>query len=92
MICHFIGIFKSEKLVGIALTQFLFTEKLESFGERDQCLKTSVRNFALKKFASQVLFIGNNMLTGQNAVSFVENVNQTKIIKTLHKDIKDLKK
>ena len=92
MICHFIGIFKSEKLVGIALTQFLFTEKLESFGERDQCLKTSVRNFAFKKFASHVLFIGNNMLTGQNAFSFVENINQSKIIKTLHKAINELKK
>lgn len=92
MICHFIGIFKSEKLVGIALTQFLFTEKLESFGERDQCVKTTVRNFAFKKFASHVLFIGNNMLTGQNAFSFDINANQSKIIKALHKAINELKK
>lgn len=92
MICHFIGIFDSEKLVGIALTQFLFAEKLESFGERDQCLKTSVRNFALKNFASHVLFVGNNMLTGQNAFVFDPNINETLAIKTLHKAINQLKK
>lgn len=92
MICNFIGIFKSDVLIGIALTQFLFAEKLESFGERDQCLKTSVRNFAFKKFASHVLFVGNNMLTGQNAFSFSANANQAKVYKTLHKAIKQLKK
>jgi predicted N-acyltransferase len=92
MLCHFIGIFKHEKLVGIALTQFLFAEKLESFGERDQCLKTSVRNFAFKNFASHVLFVGNNMLTGQNAFAFDQNVNQSKIVKMLDKAISKLKK
>ncbi|KAF2332016.1 peptidogalycan biosysnthesis protein [Flavobacterium daemonense] len=92
MICHFIGIFEEEKLSGIALTQFLFAEKLESFGERDQCLKTSVRNFAFKNFASHVLFVGNNMLTGQNAFAFAKNIQLPKAIKTLHKAINQLKK
>ena len=92
MICHFIGIFEEKKLVGIAITQFLFAEKLESFGDRDQCLKTSVRNFAFKNFASHVLFVGNNMLTGQNAFAFDENIIQSKAIKTLHKAINQLKK
>ncbi len=73
-------------------TQFLFTEKLESFGERDQCLKTSVRNFALKNFASHVLFVGNNMLTGQNAFAFDKNIQHSKAFKTLHKAINQLKK
>lgn len=92
MICHFIGIFEEEKLTGIALTQFLFAEKLESFGERDQCLKTSVRNFAFKNFASHVLFVGNNMLTGQNAFAFAEDTILPKAVKTLHKAINQLKK
>ncbi|MBB4800009.1 putative N-acyltransferase [Flavobacterium nitrogenifigens] len=92
MTCHFIGIFEETKLVGIVLTQFLFAEKLESFGERDKCLKTSVRNFALKNFASHVLFVGNNMLTGQNAFIFDKNIKQSKAIKTLHKAINQLKK
>lgn len=92
MICHFIGIFNDDKLAGIVITQFLFAERLESFGERDQCLKTSVRNFAFKNFASHVLFVGNNMLTGQNAFSFDQKVSQSKLIKTLHKAINQLKK
>ncbi|MCD0470771.1 GNAT family N-acetyltransferase [Flavobacterium sp. JAS] len=92
MICHFIGFFNGDKLIGIALTQFLFTEKLESFGERDQCLKTSLRNFAFKNFASHVLFVGNNMLTGQNAFAFDKEAISSKLIKTLHKAINQLKK
>ncbi|EJL64898.1 peptidogalycan biosysnthesis protein [Flavobacterium sp. CF136] len=92
MICHFIGIFEEKKLIGIALTQFLFAEKLNSFGDRDQCFKTSVRNFAFKNFASYVLFVGNNMLTGQNAFAFDKNAKQSKAIKTLHKAINQLKK
>lgn len=91
MICHFIGIFEEKKLIGIALTQFLFAEKLDSFGDRDQCFKTSVRNFAFKNFASHVLFVGNNMLTGQNAFAFDKNAKQSKAIKTLHKAINQLK-
>ena len=67
MTCFFIGLFKNESLVGIALSQFLDLNKLESFGERDKCLKTMIRNFVFKNFSSHVLFIGNNMLTGQNA-------------------------
>ncbi|MFH7000179.1 GNAT family N-acetyltransferase [Flavobacterium sp. FlaQc-57] len=92
MTCHFIGIFNDDKLVGITITQFLFAEKLESFGERDQCLKTTVRNFAFKNFASHVLFVGNNMLTGQNAFAFNKKISEPKLIKTLHKAINQLKK
>lgn len=92
MVCHFIGLYETEKLIGIVVTQFLFAEKLESFGERDKCLKTSVRNFAFKNFASHVLFVGNNMLTGQNAFIIDKNTDQSKAIKTLHKAITQLKK
>lgn len=92
MLCHYIGLFKESKLVGIALTQFLDSNQLESFGERDQCVKTSVRNFAFKKFASHVLFVGNNMLTGQNAFSLSEKISQPKAIKLLHKATNVLKK
>lgn len=68
MSCHFIGLFKNNNLEGIALSQFLDVNKLESFGDRDQCMKSAVRNFVFKNFCSHVLFIGNNMLTGQNAL------------------------
>lgn len=91
MVCHFIGIFKEDHLEGIAVSQFLDLNKLESFGERDKCLKTSVRNFIFKNFSSHVLFIGNNMLTGQNAFHFSENIDRNLGLKSLRKSSKAIK-
>ena len=92
MICHYIGIFQNQELVGISLSQFLDLNKLESFGERDKCIKTSVRNFLFKKFSSHVLVIGNNMLTGQNAFSFLDNIDSAQALKTLKLACETLKK
>lgn len=72
MVGHFIGIFDGMDLTGVAIAQFLDLNSMESFGNRDKCLKTMVRNFVFRNFASQVLFIGNNMLTGQNAYAFAQ--------------------
>jgi len=91
MICHYIGIFKGQNLVGIAISQFLDLNKLESFGERDRCMKASARKFILKRFASHVLVIGNNMLTGQNSFVFSDNISKAEGIKTLKKAANDLK-
>ena len=84
MSCYFIGLFLNEKLVGIALSQFLDLNKLESFGERDKCVKTAVRNFVFKNFCSHVLFIGNNMLTGKNGYAFSNIIDEAQILRTLH--------
>lgn len=92
MICHFIGLFQEEELVGIVVTQFLDLNKLESFGERDKCIKTAVRNIAFKNFCSHVLVIGNNMLTGQNAYSFSNKIDTVEALKTIKKAITQLKK
>ncbi|NBL63596.1 GNAT family N-acetyltransferase [Flavobacterium sp. NST-5] len=70
----FIGIFKNENLCGIGIAQFLNLNLLESFGERDRCFKTSIRNFIFKTFSSHVLFMGNNMLTGENSYFFTEKI------------------
>ena len=78
MICHFIGFFRDKELVGIALSQFLDLNKLESFGERDKCIKTSIRNSIFKNFCSHVLILGNNMLTGQNAYAFSDRIDKKK--------------
>jgi predicted N-acyltransferase len=83
MQCFYIGVFDEEKLIGVALAQYLDLNKLESFGERDKCLKTSIRNFVFKNFASHVLFLGNNMITGQNAYQFIESISHEKIGKLL---------
>lgn len=74
MTCHFILLFQNQKVVGVALAQFLNLNQLASFGERDKCLKALVRNFIFKNFSSHVLFIGNNMLSGQNAFWLSPNI------------------
>ncbi len=91
MQCHFIGIFEKETLVGVALSQFLDLNQLKSFGERDKCIKSKVRNSVFKNFCSHILLIGNNTLTGQNAFIISENANPTEVLKTLKKAVLELK-
>lgn len=74
MECFYIGIFENSKLIGVSLAQYLDLNKLESFGERDKCFKTIIRNFIFKNFASHTLFLGNNMITGQNGYVFSKEI------------------
>lgn len=83
MNCHFIALFSNEEIIGIAVSQFLDLSQIPSFGERDNCLRTKIRNFVFKRFGSKVLIIGNNMLTGQNAFSFDKKIPQKTIVKLL---------
>jgi len=92
MSCFFIGIFENKNLVGIALSQFLDLNKLESFGERDKCVKTFVRNLIFRNFCSHVLLLGNNMLSGQNAYQFSEQIDSAKGIEALYRAIDEIKK
>lgn len=91
MTCHFIGVFKSKELVGIAIAQFIDANQLQSFGNRDKCLKTYFRDFIFKNFASHVLFIGNNMLTGQNALHFSDKIKVSDGLHELKKASDELK-
>ena len=92
MSCFFIGIFENKNLVGIALSQFLDLNKLESFGERDKCVKTFVRNLIFRNFCSHVLLLGNNMLSGQNAYQFSEQIDSAKGIEVFYQAIDEIKK
>lgn len=74
MQCFFIGIFENDSLIGTSLAQYINLNKLASFGERDNCFKTKIRNFILKNFASHVVFMGNNMITGQNGYTFSKDI------------------
>jgi hypothetical protein len=67
MQCFYVGIFKNNSLAAVAIMQLLEVQKLESFGDRDSCIKKKIRDFIFRNFAGTVLFIGNNLLTGQNA-------------------------
>ncbi|HSD13579.1 MAG TPA: GNAT family N-acetyltransferase [Flavobacterium sp.] len=90
MTCHYIGLFNDGELIGIALSQFLDLNLVDSFGERDNCIKTSIRNFVFRNFTSHVLFMGNNMLTGQNAFIFSKELDTKKGITLLHKAAEEL--
>jgi predicted N-acyltransferase len=74
MQCFYIGFFENSDLIGVSLAQYLNLNKLESFGERDKCIKTAIRNFIFKNFASHTLFLGNNMITGQNGYAFSKEI------------------
>ncbi|MSP85776.1 MAG: 8-amino-7-oxononanoate synthase [Flavobacteriaceae bacterium] len=91
MKCNFIGLFQKDELVGIALTQFVNLSAVSSYGERDHCIKTEVRNFTFKKFSSNILIVGNNTLTGQNAFCFSENVLSSDILIVLNNAVQALK-
>ena len=41
--------------------------------------KTTIRNFIFKNFVSNVLFLGNNMITGQNGYDFTKNIDFSSI-------------
>ncbi|MEZ4852805.1 8-amino-7-oxononanoate synthase [Flavobacterium sp.] len=83
MQCFFIGIFQNNELIGTSLAQYIDLNKLESFGERDTCFKTLFRNFMLKNFASHVVFMGNNMITGQNSYTFSKDIGFKNISETM---------
>jgi predicted N-acyltransferase len=80
---QYIGIFNQEELIGIALAQFIDLSHLESYGERDKKLKTWVRNYLFSQFSSKLLFIGNNMLSGQNAFAAKDQASIPEILQTL---------
>jgi predicted N-acyltransferase len=74
MQCFYIAIFENDELIGVSLAQYLDLNKLESFGERDKCFKTFIRNIIFRNFGSHTLFLGNNMITGQNGYAFSKEI------------------
>jgi hypothetical protein len=54
--CHFIGLFLNDELVGIAVSQYINLREVNSFGERDHCVKLSFEILSLKTSAQMSLF------------------------------------
>lgn len=92
MDCHFIGIYQENQLKGIALAQFLDLNQVPSYGARDKSLKTNIRNFAFKNFGAHVLVMGNNMLTGQNAMAFASDTPKEEALACIQQASKALEK
>jgi hypothetical protein len=91
MQCFYVGIFKNNSLAAVAIMQLLEVQKLESFGDRDSCIKKKIRDFIFRNFAGTVLFIGNNLLTGQNAFASNGKLTETEIFNTLSLAATELK-
>ncbi|ANO47569.1 hypothetical protein Pf1_02114 [Flavobacterium columnare] len=83
MQCFYIAIYEKDQQIGVALAQYIQSQQLSSFGDRDKCLRVYTRNFLLRHFASNVLFIGNNMITGQNGYAFSKKMNFSTISQIL---------
>lgn len=81
--CSFVGIFQGDKLIATALIQEIDLALMSSFGERDNFLLTQARNFLFKQFASKLLIIGNNMLSGQNAYACLPETNEKRVLETI---------
>ncbi len=90
MDCFYIGFYEKSELIGVSLAQYLDLNKLESFGERDNYFKKFIRNFIFRNFASHTLFIGNNMITGQNAYAFNKEISFKEISFILRQSSKEL--
>lgn len=91
MVCHYIGIYQKDELVGIALAQFLNLSTIAAFGNNDQHLIDAIKKTAFKKLASHILIIGNNMLTGQHAFALLDKTDKLEALKTLIKASEKLK-
>lgn len=83
MECSFIGIFNEKELIATSIIQFISLEKLNSFGNRDHCLKTKIKNLLFKRFSSKLLIIGNNMLSGQHAYAISSKADESVVLKSL---------
>jgi hypothetical protein len=81
--CQFIGIFQANELVATAMLQQIDLAKLTGFGSRDHSFLSTLRNFLFKRFSSQLAILGNNMLTGQHAISFHEKADKSAVLLTL---------
>ncbi len=92
MQCYFVGLFVSGELVGITLMQYLDLTTVASFGERDNCVKTKIRSFVFRQFSSGVLLVGNNMLTGQNALFFKLGFSKNKGLQTIQIALKSVQR
>lgn len=89
MQCHFVGLLTDGRLCGTVLCQYLNLSKVATFGQAEE-EKFSLRRYIFKKFSSHILFIGNNMLTGQNAYVLSDLISETDALKLMKNALQSL--
>lgn len=70
MKCYFCGFFFKDELIGGCLFQYLDFQIHSTF--QSTSISYKIRNIISKKLVKNLLLLGNNMLTGQNAFYFDE--------------------
>lgn len=91
MVCQYIGIFNGRELVGIAISQFLDLNQIDCYGNKRKVRQVSLKNFLFKNFASNILVIGNNMLSGEHAFESSSTANNAKVLNALNAAALELK-
>ena len=91
MICHFIGIYNETELEAIAISQYLDFNQIDCYGNKRQVNNVTIKNFLFKKFASSILVIGNNMLSGQHAFEISASANRSNVLIALNNAAIELK-
>lgn len=81
------GIFNGSDLCGIALIQQISLRNVSSFGERDTFYKKRLREIVFRKLASNIVVLGNNMLTGQNAFALSPKITPVQALAILGKAV-----
>uniref|UniRef100_UPI004049FEF0 hypothetical protein n=1 Tax=Flavobacterium sp. TaxID=239 RepID=UPI004049FEF0 len=74
MECFFVEIFHNQKLEGIALLQMIRLKKLDFLGIKASGFKKIVQECLIKQVVGTTLVVGNNMLSGQHAFYFSDNL------------------
>lgn len=72
------------------MTQFINLSMINSYGERDSFIKNKIRTNIFKNFSSNLLIVGNNTLTGQNAFCFSKDFSSKDMISLLYKAVEEL--
>ncbi len=81
--CQFIGIYQADVLIATAMVQHVDLAKLDRYGNRDPSLISKLRTFLFNRFPSKLTIVGNNMLTGQHAISCSPKANKSGVLATL---------
>ena len=87
----FVEFYNNSNLIGIALFQHIDLKSINPFQSIEKTLKDTLASWALNTFASSILFIGNNMMSGQNAFRFSANIDFEQIVNLLSEAAESLK-
>ncbi|MFB9056798.1 GNAT family N-acetyltransferase [Mariniflexile ostreae] len=90
----YIGVFSSQKLVGVAVVQRVQLYLKDMFRTRHgACLKTFFQDSISKVLKGNILVVGNLTHTGQHSLFFQnDNITQSEYLKLIYKALSDIKK